>query len=104
MINNGHKVQVGFEDGRMTSKLICPGEGCSPPTSCAYCGSPVGEPEGCDECKDGALANDTCWLVSWFENTPVDELLSGEITFPITTSWGDDAPVVEILDPAKVAI
>lgn len=80
-----HRVEVGFEAGYgMRLKLIHPEGSCEPATACAECGQRITDParEPCPDCptevKDGE-----CWLQGWVDNLTADELLAGEVEFPV---------------------
>ena len=69
-----HRVEIEFDGGGVSGKLICPESGCTPP--------PPGE----------------CWIKTWFDNLSVDELLHGKVTVEINAEFEDDTLVARIAE------
>ncbi len=75
-----HKVELHFEGGVMTAKLICP-----PDSECS-------EHEGHCNARD------------WFDNVSPEEILEGKVTVPAVIAWpgSEEAPEIK-LDPVDRA-
>lgn len=65
-----HRVEIEFDGGAVSGKLICP-ESCKPAT--------------------------TCWIKTWFDNVGVDELLHGNVTVEIDAEWDGETLVANIV-------
>ena len=70
----GHRVEILFDAGVMTAKLICPAEGCS-------------EQEGYCDARD------------WFDNVVPEEILTGKATLPVVIEWpvDEEGPEIKLL-------
>lgn len=64
-VEAGHRVEIEFDGGVMTAKLICPTSGCS-------------EREGHCDARD------------WFDNVAPEETLVGKVTVPARVEWQGD--------------
>jgi len=75
-----HKVELHFEAGAMTAKLICP-----PDSECS-------EHEGHCNARD------------WFDNVSPEEILEGKVTVPVVIDWpgSEEGPEIK-LDPVDRA-
>lgn len=91
----GHRVVLDF-DGGLFAGLIC-SEGTCETIECPTCGADLTDPSSdrcayCEETNPGE-----CHLQSWFEAVDAEELLHGEIEFPVSVEWIDGAPLVQIV-------
>lgn len=101
-----HKVKITFEDGCVSTDLICPpDDSCLPGQVCGACGrdaeAPVEETgPPCYDCPSPAVARE-CWLKTWFDNDNMTEFLSGEVTVEIDAAWFVDCPNLEIVSETE---
>lgn len=106
--SDGHRVEIEFDGGAVSGKLICPESGCVPAQNCSQCGRELHPRdlteqreegiEPCYDCKDAESWRDECWIKTWFDNVGVDELLHGNVTVEIEAEWDGDTIVANITD------
>lgn len=101
----GHRVEIEFEGGFTSGKLICPPEGCAPGN--CECGRPLDghadeqrAADGlrpCAQCEDYTPKADECWVASWFDNCGL-KLLKGKLVADVESieNDGGDGITIEI--------
>jgi hypothetical protein len=98
---SGHTITLEFEGGYAPRlKLHCPpGVICSTGSTCGGCGRDVDAPdddgERCYDCPEPGSPRE-CWVKSWTDNLSADEVLSGTVVLPVTTSFDGDSLTLEI--------
>lgn len=93
----GHCVVLAFDSGGMFARLVCPdNDPCEHTGSCPDCAADLTDPDSdrCEHCEE--VSPGECWLQSWFDALDGEELLQGEIEFPVSVEWDGDAPQVQI--------
>jgi hypothetical protein len=74
-----HKIELWFEGGVLTAKLICPDR----------------EGEQCSEHEGHCNARD------WFDNVSVEEIVQGKVVLPIQIDWPgpEEGPEMKLIEP-----
>lgn len=74
-----HKIELEFDGGVLTAKLICP----------------TGEEDKCSEHEGQCDARD------WFDNVSVEEIVQGKVTLPIEIDWPapEEGPEMKLIEP-----
>lgn len=99
MATEPHKVTLMLERDRVVVKLVCPDGGCETASRCGLCGRAFDDQETacCYDCPPPGSVRE-CWVKSWFDNVPGDEMYDGPdldftgrtLPVPIECDWDGD--------------
>lgn len=93
-----HRVELHFDGGGFTARLICPPTGCEPATYCMECHKDIRD-EGHEPCGDCPTGDEGCWLKAWCPDSGLIDWLNGSATLLVETEFlpDDECPRLEIV-------
>ena len=97
-----HKLELNFDGGTLTAKLICPEKGCMPPGYCSDCGRDRGDTdrEPCTVCTPDDA--DYCNAKEWFDAAFEHDWITGDVTVDVEIDWDSgEGPTFTIVQPVE---